>query len=105
MAKRERMKRPVEVGEIIRKVLSPGDLETLKERQLIRRVWDAVLPKALLAQTRLLEVRRRELWVEAGAGPWAQELQFLKPRILEELDRVLGPGKIRDLRVRVGDNS
>jgi hypothetical protein len=30
-------------------------------------------------------------------------LHFLKPRILQELDRVLGPGKIRDLRVRVGE--
>ena len=33
---------------------------------------------------------------------WAQELQFLKPKILAALDRALGPGKVKDLRVRVG---
>jgi hypothetical protein len=42
--------------------------------------------------------------VEVPDGVWGQELQFLKPRILEELARVLGPGQVRDLRIRVGDS-
>ena len=95
--------RPVAIKEILQGFLNPGDLAALKERQQIRRVWEAVLPAKLLAQTRLLDFRRKELWVEARGGPCAQELHFLKPRILQELDRVLGPGKIRDLRVRVGE--
>jgi hypothetical protein len=95
--------RPVAVKEILQGFLNPGDLAALKERQQIRRVWEAVLPAKLLTQTRLLDFRRKELWVEVRGGPGAQELHFLKPRILQELERVLGPGKIRDLRVRVGE--
>jgi hypothetical protein len=103
MAKRPRLPRPVSVGKVLREVLKPGDREGLEQRQQIRRVWEAVVPPALRGRTRLLEVRRKELWVEVSASAWAQELQFLKPEILAALDQALSPGTIRDLRFRVGE--
>lgn len=103
MAKRPSLPRPVPVKEVVRGLLNPGDREALAQRQAIRRVWEAVVPPTLQAQTRLVDLRRKELWVEVSASPWGQELQFLKPRILKELDKALGPGKIMDLRIRVGE--
>jgi hypothetical protein len=103
MVKRSRLPRPVPVQEVVRGILSPGDRDGLELRQQIRRVWEAVVPSGLTEQARLVDLRRRELWVEVSASPWAQELQFLKPKILAALDRALGPGKVKDLRVRVGD--
>lgn len=105
MAKRPRLRRPVPVREVLQEILKPGDREGLAQRRQIRRVWETVVPLSLREQTRLLEVRRRELWVEVTASAWGQELQFLKPKILAELDRALGPGIIRDLRLRVGAGS
>jgi len=102
MAKRPTRPRPVAVKEILQEFLNPGDLQALKERWEIRRVWEAVVPGKLLAQSRLVDLRRKELWVEVSDSPWAQELQFLKPRLLQALERALGPGKIRDIRFRVG---
>ena len=102
MAKRPRLPRPVAVKDILQRFLNPGDLEGLRQRQEIRRVWEAAVPARLGARSRLVDLRRRELWVEVSESAWAQELQFLKPRILEELDRVLGSGKVRDIRIRVG---
>ena len=61
--------------------------------------------KAVEEPPSLVDLRRRELWVEVSASPWAQELQFLKPKLLAALDRALGPGKVKDLRVRVGTGS
>jgi predicted nucleic acid-binding Zn ribbon protein len=92
----------VPVKEVVRGILSPGDRDSLELRQHIRRVWEAVVPAALAEKARLVDLRRKELWVEVDASPWAQELQFLKPKILAALDRALGPGKVKDLRVRVG---
>ncbi len=103
MAKRPSQSRPTAVKEVLRGFLTPADLEALKLRQEIRRVWEAVLPAKLVAQTRLLDLRRKELWVEVSGSAWAQELQFLRPRILQELDRALGAGKVRDIRFRVGE--
>ena len=104
MAKRPRLPRPVPVKEVLRGVLSPGDRESLELRHRIRRVWEAVVPAQLLSQTRLVDLRRKELWVEVSASPWGQELQFLKPKILTALDQALGPGKVKDVRVRVGES-
>jgi hypothetical protein len=103
MAKRPRQPRPVPVREVVGDILSPGDRDGLELRQQIRRVWETVVPAELADQARLVDLRRRELWVEVSASPWAQELQFLKPKILAALDRALGPGKVKDLRVRVGE--
>lgn len=105
MAKRRSLSRPVPVKEVLKEILSPGDRDALELRQQIRQVWEAVVPAGLLSQSRLVDLRRQELWVEVSASPWGQELQFLKPKILAALDRALGPGKVKDLRVRVGKGS
>ncbi len=103
MAKRPTLPRPVQVKEVVQGILSPGERDDLELRQHIRRVWEAVVPEVLLSHARLVDLRRKELWVEVSASPWSQELQFLKPKILAALDRALGPGKVKDLRVRVGN--
>jgi hypothetical protein len=102
MAKRTFTPRPVAVKKVLQDLLNPGDWQSLQQRRQIREVWEQVVPAPLRAQTRLLEVRRQELWVEVSASPWGQELQFLKPQILHRLLEVLGPGIIRDVRSRVG---
>lgn len=104
MAKRPTLPRPVPVKEVVQGILSPGDKDDLELRQHIRRVWEAVVPAGLLKHSRLVDLRRKELWVEVSASPYSQELQFLKPKILAALDRALGPGKVKDLRVRVGQS-
>ena len=98
----EHPSRPVAVKEVLKEMLS-GDLQGLEARQRLRRAWEAALPPALLSQTRLVDWRRQELWVEVAAAAVGQELQFLKPRILKALERALGPGAVKDLRIRVGE--
>lgn len=102
MAKREALPRPVPVKEVLESLLRPGDWQALELRRRIREAWERVLPPFLLAHTRLVEVRRRELWVEVSASPWVQELQFLKPKILQEFDSSLGQGVIREVRFTMG---
>ncbi len=100
MTKRPSIPRPVAVKEVLQDLLNAGDREALELRQGVRRVWEAVVPAAMREHARLADLKRKELWVEVSDSIWGQELQFLKPRILEALARALGPGKIRDLRIR-----
>lgn len=104
MSKRKSLRRPVAVKEVLKELLKPADREALEQRRRVRRVWEAVLPPSLLPHTRLVELRRRELWVEVSSSSWGQELQFIKPMILQELEMALGPGVVRDLRVRLGED-
>jgi predicted nucleic acid-binding Zn ribbon protein len=103
MAKRPLLPRPVAVKDVLQGLLNPGDRDGLEARRRIRQVWEAVVPTVLQEHARLVDLRRKELWVEVSDHIWAQELQFLKPRILDELERTLGPEKIRELRIRVGE--
>ena len=105
MAKRPTLPRPVPVKEVVQGILSPGERDALELRQQVRQVWEAVVPVGLQSQARLVDLRRKELWVEVSASPYSQELHFLKPKILAALDRALGAGKVKDLRVRVGQSS
>jgi hypothetical protein len=103
MVKRTSLPRPVAVKEVLQNLLNPGDRDALELRQRIRQVWEDTVPAALKEQARLVDLRRKELWVEVRDHLWGQELQFLRSAILAELDRALGPGKVKDLRIRVGE--
>ncbi len=100
MSRRQGVTRPVSVQEILDGLLKPGDWQALEQRRLVREVWERVVPGTLKAQARLVDLKRRELWVAVTASPVVQELQFLKPRLLEELAKVLGTGVIREVRFR-----
>jgi predicted nucleic acid-binding Zn ribbon protein len=103
MAKRQFLKRPAPLKEVLQGLIKPADWDVLQQRRQIRQVWEAVVPPSLLAQTRLVDLRRKELWVEVSASPWVQELQFLKPKILLELENAVGAGVVKDLRFRLGE--
>lgn len=104
MPKRERLEKPVALRQVLEGVLGPGDWHALELRQKVRSAWEQTVPAELRKQARLADLRRRELWVEVSTSVWLQELQFLKPQILQGLERLLGPGIIRELRGKVASN-
>jgi predicted nucleic acid-binding Zn ribbon protein len=102
MSKRQRLSKPVAVRQVLEGLIRPGEWQSLEQRRRLRAVWEAEVPLSLQAHARLVDFVRRELWVEVSASPWVQELQFLKPRLLESFARALGSGVVRDVRFRVG---
>lgn len=98
MAPRKATPRPLPLREVLEGVLKPGDWQALEQRRLIREVWERVVPPRLRSQAALVDVRRRELVVAVTPGAWMQELHFLKPQLLAELEAALGPGVIREVR-------
>lgn len=98
MAARKATPRPLPLREVLEGLIKPGDWQALEQRRVIREVWEQVVPPRLRSQATLVEVRRRELVVAVTPGPWMQELHFLKPRLLAELEQVLGPGVVREVR-------
>ena len=102
MAKQRKSGRPVVVRQVLEGLLKPGDWQVLEMRQKVRVAWEQAVPAALREHSRLVDLKRRELWVEAGSSPLVQELQFLKPKILKALEKVLGTGVIQEVRFKVG---
>ena len=102
MAKRKKLERPLAVGEVLGGLIRPGDWHTLELRQRVRAAWEKVVPQRFRDQARLVDLKRHELWVEAGSSALVQELQFLKPKILKVMEKSLGIGVIKEVRFKVG---
>jgi hypothetical protein len=102
MSKRKNLERPVAVKEVLEGLMRPGDWQALEVRHKVRAAWDQTVPTSLREQCRLVDLRRRELWVLAGSSALVQELQFLRPKILAALDRALGAGVVKEVRFQVG---
>jgi predicted nucleic acid-binding Zn ribbon protein len=102
MSKRKNLERPVAVGEVLGGLIRPGDWQALEVRQRVRAVWEQTVPRRLREQCRLQDLKRQELWVEAGSSALVQELQFLRPKILAALEKALGAGVIKEVRFQVG---
>jgi len=102
MAKRKKLERPVAVGQVLEGLIRPGDWHALELRQRVRTAWEQAVPERFREQARLGDLKRRELWVEAGSSALVQELQFLKPKILAALEKALGAGVIQEIRFKVG---
>ena len=94
--------RPVAVKQVLAGILKPGDWQVIEIRQKVRTAWEKAVPGTLREQTRLVDLKRRHLWVEAESSALVQELHFLKPKILQAMEKILGTGVITEVRFTVG---
>jgi hypothetical protein len=71
--------------------------------QQITLVWQEAVGQVLSLRTRPEAVRGKTLLVRVSSSAFAHELTLLKGEILAKLRVALGPGRIEDLRTRVGN--
>ncbi|OPX19313.1 MAG: hypothetical protein BZ151_09935 [Desulfobacca sp. 4484_104] len=87
---------------MLQKILKPADLRLTEQRARIRWAWEQAVAEQFKAQSRLVDYQRKILWIEVPSSLWMQELQFVKPQILANLNELLGSGVVNDLRFRIG---
>ena len=64
--------------------------------------WREIVGEAVASNARPSVIRNRILFIEVSHPTWVQQLQFLKPTLLEKLNGFLGEPLIEDIRFRVG---
>ncbi len=64
--------------------------------------WREIAGEAVAFQTQPCSIRNRILFVEVSHPTWIQQLQFLKPTLLEKVNTFLGEPLIQDIRFRLG---
>lgn len=75
-----------------------------RESSDLDRAWQAAAGPALSPHTRVRAAFRGILTVEVDSAPRCSELAgFLKPGLIEAVNRQLGTQTIRDIRFRLGD--
>jgi predicted nucleic acid-binding Zn ribbon protein len=95
---------PRPVGDEIERLLqSRGWQQRLMAARLVAR-WPEVVGPAVAGHC---QPRRLEddgtLQVVADSAAWATQLSYLQGKLLDRLDAIVGPGVVKDVRIRTGD--
>ncbi|HEY9855167.1 MAG TPA: DUF721 domain-containing protein [Stenomitos sp.] len=64
-------------------------------------LWPEAVGAAIAERAHPRFLRQGVLFVEVSSSAWANELNLLKPKLLQKLEAKLGKGVVRDLRYQV----
>ncbi|MBE9486903.1 MAG: DUF721 domain-containing protein [Desulfuromonadales bacterium] len=102
MNRRERppMKQAAKVANLLKQVLGDKGLEDRLSRYQTWLIWDKLVGEQIALRARPLRFRQGVLEVQVDHPVWMQQLQMLKPKILEKLNQQLPNAKITDIYLR-----
>jgi hypothetical protein len=96
------MKRPQPIHSILEKTLKGLEIDLPIRTYSILRAWKEIVGEAVAGQTQPRAVRNRILFIDVSHSTWIQQLQFLKPTLLEKINAFLGEAHIQDIRFKLG---
>jgi predicted nucleic acid-binding Zn ribbon protein len=90
------------VADLLPKILDEVGLGGASDAIRLLHAWDAALGAPNAVHCRPEGLRGGTAWGRVRDSAWMQRVQLDKPRILARLAEALGPGVVRDLRLRIG---
>ncbi len=96
------MKKPQPIHSILEKTLKGLEIDVPLKTYSILGAWKEIVGEAVAGQTQPRAVRNRILFIDVSHSTWVQQLQFLKPTLLEKINAYLGEPHIQDIRFKLG---
>jgi predicted nucleic acid-binding Zn ribbon protein len=96
------MKKPQPIRSILEKALKGLEIDLPTKTYSIWGAWEEIVGDAVAAQTQPRAIRNRILFIDVSHSTWIQQLQFLKPTLLEKINAFLGETQIKDIRFKLG---
>jgi len=90
------------VDRTVAKLLDALGLATVAAQARLAGSWKEIVGPLLAAKTCPARLKGGVLTVCAVSSAWAQELSLSRTEVLERIGAVMGPGKVREVRVSVG---
>ena len=97
---RPRMKKAEKVGALLKQVLGNQGLGEQLSRYQAWLVWDQLVGEQIAQRARPLRLRQNVLEVQVDHPVWMQQLQMLKPKILEKINQQIPNAGITDIYLR-----
>ncbi len=101
-SKRPPMKKAQKVGSLLKEMLSDQGLGEKLSRYQAWLIWDQLVGEQIARRARPLRLRQGVLEVQVDHPVWMQQLQMLKPKILEKLNAQIPNAGITDIYLRKG---
>jgi predicted nucleic acid-binding Zn ribbon protein len=90
------------IGEIIDAMVARLGLKQKIKRARVVEEWPRLVGEIIARQTRTERIREDTLFVIASSPVWAQELELMKPKLLQKIRQEIGKGVITDIRFKAG---
>jgi hypothetical protein len=96
------MKKPQSLRLILEKTLKNLEIDVPLKTYSILGAWDEIVGESVAEHSHPRSIRNRILFIDVTHPTWMQQLQFLKPTLLEKVNAFLGEPLIQDIRFKVG---
>ncbi len=96
------MARPKSLSSILDDTLRSLGVQGPMKTYSIWASWSEIVGDSVASNAQPSAVRNQILFLEVSHPTWIQQLQFLKPTLLEKVNTFLGESLVRDIRFRLG---
>ncbi len=96
------MRRPQKIRSILEGTLKSLEIDVPLKSYSILGAWKEIVGESVALHTQPRTIRNRILFIDASHPTWIQQLQFLKPTLLEKINNFLGEPHIQDIRFKLG---
>ena len=96
------MSKPKPIGSILEDTLRGLEIDFQLKAYSIWGAWKEIMGESVALQTQPRSIRNRILFIDVSHPTWMQQLQFLKPTLLEKINTFLGDPYFQDIRFRLG---
>lgn len=103
--RRPPMRKAASVGALLKQVINEQGMGDRLSRYQAWLVWDKIVGEQIARRARPLRLREGVLEVRVDNAVWMQQLQMLKPKILQKLNEKLPNARIEDIYLRRGSHT
>ncbi len=96
------MKKPQSIHAILEKTLKTLEIDVPLKTYSIVGAWNDIVGESVAGHSQPRSIRNRILFIDVTHPTWMQQLQFLKPTLLEKVNTFLGEPLIQDIRFKLG---
>jgi len=96
------MKKPQSIHSILEKTLKTLEIEVPLKTYSIVGAWSEIVGESVAGHSQPRSIRNQILFIDVAHPTWMQQLQFLKPTLLNQVNAFLGEPLIQDIRFKLG---
>jgi hypothetical protein len=96
------MKKPQSIRSILGQTLKALEIDVQLKTYSILGAWNEIVGESVAEHSQPRSIRNRILFIDVSHPTWMQQLQFLKPTLLEKVNTFLGEPLVQDIRFKLG---
>jgi hypothetical protein len=96
------MKKPQSIRSILEKTIKTLEIDVPLKTYSIVGAWNEIVGESVAGHSQPRSIRNQILFIDVTHPTWMQQLQFLKPTLLDKVNAFLGESLIQDIRFKLG---